>query len=192
MWHMHQTTIQDQLKIQLSRVSSSSKSEGNPTVGYTADVFCCTRSSSSASPTSPGRRPAQTFGSQDIHDILALRQAPDATLPNLEKHCKYRANRPRQSRASPPTSSTSSPTSPASQHSCVSNIRAFQHPWLPLRPLHRPNPPKKLPHESWFWDIAGMFAIKRAGFARKRGRRHCSENTANNVFSSFFHGFLWG
>ena len=41
-------------------------------VGYTADVFCCTRSSSLASPASPGHRPAQTFGSQNIPDIRGL------------------------------------------------------------------------------------------------------------------------
>ena len=92
-------------------------------VEYTADVFCCTPSSSSASPASTAHTPAQTLPKHPRHpwpcDGLLMPRCP-----TFQKHCTYRANRPRQSPASPPilcilanfTSIPSIPASPADQH----------------------------------------------------------------------------
>ena len=67
-------------------------------VGYTADVFCCTRSSSHHLHTGQPKH----LDPKTCPTSLALRQAPDATLLNLQKHCKYCANRPRCGTHVPP------------------------------------------------------------------------------------------
>ena len=82
-----------------------------------ADVFCCTPSSSSASPASLARRPAQTIGPQHIPGIPVL-MPPCTNLhtvntvqiaPGSRKHARQVGED-----AEDVTSSASSPTSPAS------------------------------------------------------------------------------